>query len=96
MENNFPMLINGELKPGLRTDVIYRAMWDNDKLTWLKNSQLPPLHRPEKPTAGRGLASAFSGYVTVCPACRWWWREFSGAKQKLWPQWKVLFPRRNK
>ncbi|ESJ33073.1 N-acetylneuraminic acid mutarotase, partial [Salmonella enterica subsp. enterica serovar Nchanga str. CFSAN001092] len=42
MENNFLMLINGELKPGLRTDVIYRAMWDNDKLTWLKNSQLPP------------------------------------------------------
>ncbi|MBJ3871724.1 N-acetylneuraminic acid mutarotase, partial [Salmonella enterica subsp. enterica serovar Kentucky] len=42
MGNNFLMLINGELKPGLRTDVIYRAMWDNDKLTWLKNSQLPP------------------------------------------------------
>ncbi len=59
MENNFLMLINGELKPGLRTDVIYRAMWDNDKLTWLKNSQLPPSHGEQQQ---EGLAGAFSGY----------------------------------
>lgn len=59
MENNFLMLINGELKPGLRTDVIYRAMWDNDKLTWLKNSQLPPSPGEQQQ---EGLAGAFSGY----------------------------------
>lgn len=59
MENNFLMLINGELKPGLRTDVIYRAMWDNDKLTWLKNSQLPPSPGEQQQ---EGLAGSFSGY----------------------------------
>lgn len=59
MENNSLMLINGELKPGLRTDVIYRAMWDNDKLTWLKNSQLPPSPGEQQQ---EGLAGAFSGY----------------------------------
>ncbi len=59
IENNSLMLINGELKPGLRTDVIYRAMWDNDRLTWLKNSQLPPSPGEQ---LQEGLAGAFSGY----------------------------------
>ncbi|EAW6536933.1 YjhT family mutarotase, partial [Salmonella enterica] len=59
MENNSLTLINGELKPGLRTDVIYRAIWDNDKLTWLKNSQLPPSPGEQHQ---EGLAGAFSGY----------------------------------
>ncbi|ECB5850995.1 YjhT family mutarotase [Salmonella enterica subsp. enterica serovar Stanley] len=59
MENNSLMLINGELKPGLRTDVIYRATWDNGKLTWLKNSQLPPSPGEQ---LQEGLAGAFSGY----------------------------------
>ncbi|MDJ7444356.1 N-acetylneuraminate epimerase [Salmonella enterica] len=59
MEKNSLMLINGELKPGLRTDVIYRATWDNDKLTWLKNSQLPPSPGEQ---LQEGLAGAFSGY----------------------------------
>ncbi len=62
MENNFLMLINGELKPGLRTDVIYRAMWDNDKLTWLKNSQLPP--SPEN-NSKKGWPEHFRAIVTV-------------------------------
>ncbi|EAM6691269.1 N-acetylneuraminic acid mutarotase, partial [Salmonella enterica] len=39
--------------------VIYRAMWDNDKLTWLKNSQLPPSPGEQQQ---EGLAGAFSGY----------------------------------
>ncbi|EBI1925732.1 N-acetylneuraminate epimerase [Salmonella enterica] len=59
MENNSLMLINGELKPGLRTDMIYRATWDNGKLTWLKNSQLPPSPGEQ---LQEGLAGAFSGY----------------------------------
>lgn len=59
MESNSLMLINGELKPGLRTDVIYRATWDNGKLTWLKNSQLPPSLGEQ---LQEGLAGAFSGY----------------------------------
>ncbi len=59
MEKNSLMLINGELKPGLRTDVIYRATWDNGKLTWLKNIQLPPSPGEQ---LQEGLAGAFSGY----------------------------------
>ncbi|VEB60969.1 N-acetylneuraminic acid mutarotase [Salmonella enterica subsp. enterica] len=81
MGNNFLMLINGELKPGLRTDVIYRAMWDNDKLTWLKNSQLPP--SPGETTAGRVGPEHFRAIVTVsCLSVVA--RNFSGSKTKLY------------
>lgn len=59
MNNNYLMLINGELKPGLRSEVIYRGIWDNGKLTWLKNSQLPPSPGEQQQ---EGLAGAFSGY----------------------------------
>ncbi|EJP2436698.1 N-acetylneuraminate epimerase, partial [Salmonella enterica] len=59
IENSSLTLINGELKPGLRTDVIYRAMWDKGSLTWLNNSQLPPSPGEKYQ---EGLAGAFSGY----------------------------------
>ncbi|EJJ0115230.1 N-acetylneuraminate epimerase [Salmonella enterica] len=59
IENSSLTLINGELKPGLRTDVIYRAMWDKGSLIWLNNSQLPPSPGEKYQ---EGLAGAFSGY----------------------------------
>lgn len=57
--NNKVMLINGELKPGLRTDIVYNATLTDGKLSWLKNSYLPP--QPEHKIQ-EGLAGAFSGY----------------------------------
>ncbi|WP_042528374.1 N-acetylneuraminate epimerase [Yersinia ruckeri] len=76
-ENNQLMIINGELKPGLRTDIVYHAIWNNGKLTWLKNSQLSP---PPGEKYQEGLAGAFSGYsngvVLVAGGA-----NFPGAKQ---------------
>lgn len=77
VENNKIMIINGEIKPGLRTDIVYHAIWSNGKLTWIKNSLLPP---PPGDKYQEGLAGAFSGYsngvVLVAGGA-----NFPGAKQ---------------
>lgn len=52
------IVINGEIKPGLRTDIVNHATLDNNKLKWLSSSTLPPLSGDKYQ---EGLAGAFSG-----------------------------------
>jgi len=55
---NQVILINGEIKPGLRTDTIHHAILEKDNLKWVSSSLLPPLHGNKYQ---EGLAGAFSG-----------------------------------
>lgn len=59
INDNKLTLINGEIKPGLRTDTVHQMIWQNNKLAGLESSQLPPLTGSKYQ---EGLAGAFSGY----------------------------------
>ena len=52
------ILINGEIKPGLRTDTVHHAILEKDNLKWVSSSLLPPLPGNKHQ---EGLAGAFSG-----------------------------------
>ncbi len=52
-------LVNGEIKPGLRTDIVRHGSWDKNKLQWDAESVLPPLPGDQYQ---EGLAGAFAGY----------------------------------
>ncbi|EKS7778707.1 N-acetylneuraminate epimerase [Edwardsiella piscicida] len=52
-------LINGEIKPGLRTDRIHYATWSHDRLRWTGEGALPP---PPGEPIQEGLAGAYAGY----------------------------------
>lgn len=56
--DNQIILINGEIKPGLRTDTVHHAVMENDALKWLSSDTLPPLSGNKYQ---EGLAGAFSG-----------------------------------
>jgi N-acetylneuraminate epimerase len=57
-KDNQIILINGEVKPGLRTDTVHQAVMDNSKLKWHSSDPLPPLSGNKYQ---EGLAGAFSG-----------------------------------
>lgn len=57
-KDNQIILINGEIKPGLRTDTVHYAVLDNAKLKWVSSDTLPPLSGDKYQ---EGLAGAFSG-----------------------------------
>ncbi|GAC65629.1 N-acetylneuraminate epimerase [Edwardsiella tarda] len=52
-------LINGEIKPGLRTDAIHYGLWSQDKLRWTGEARLPA---PPGAPLQEGLAGAYAGY----------------------------------
>lgn len=52
-------LINGEIKPGLRTDSIHYALWSHDRLRWTGEGRLPTLGGEQ---IQEGLAGAYAGY----------------------------------
>ncbi|WP_145931874.1 N-acetylneuraminate epimerase [Yersinia bercovieri] len=56
--NNRLILINGEIKPGLRTAAVWQGEKQGAELKW---QQLPDLIGVEKGAAQEGLAGAFSG-----------------------------------
>ncbi len=53
-------MINGELKPGLRTSEIQTAILENNQLQWNTTVQKLPPPSPEQQQDG--LAGAFAGY----------------------------------
>ncbi|SPZ21119.1 N-acetylneuraminate epimerase precursor [Providencia rettgeri] len=59
-DNNSITLINGELKPGLRTSEIQTAILENNQLQWNTTVQKLPPPSPEQQQDG--LAGAFAGY----------------------------------
>lgn len=59
LKDHYLTIINGEIKPGLRTDITHHAVWKNHKLQWLADKHLPPLQDNKYQ---EGLAGAFSGY----------------------------------
>ncbi|AOV97619.1 N-acetylneuraminic acid mutarotase [Edwardsiella hoshinae] len=52
-------LINGEIKPGLRTDRIHYGLWSQGKLRWTGDAHLPPA---QGENLQEGLAGAYAGY----------------------------------
>lgn len=56
--NDRLILINGEIKPGLRTAAVWQGKKQGSQLNW---QQLPDLISSEKGKAQEGLAGAFSG-----------------------------------
>ncbi len=56
--NDRLILINGEIKPGLRTAAVWKGKKQGSQLNW---QQLPDLISSEKGKAQEGLAGAFSG-----------------------------------
>ncbi|CQJ56305.1 N-acetylneuraminate epimerase [Yersinia rohdei] len=56
--NNNLILINGEIKPGLRTAAVWQGKTQDNKLEW---QQRPDLIGAEKNTPQEGLAGAFAG-----------------------------------
>lgn len=52
-------LINGEIKPGLRTDQIHYGAWSGSHLIWNGRAQLPP---PADSVQQEGLAGAYAGF----------------------------------
>lgn len=57
-KDNQIILINGEIKPGLRTDSVHYAVLENAKIRWISSDALPPLPGDRYQ---EGLAGAFSG-----------------------------------
>lgn len=57
-KDNQIILINGEVKPGLRTDTVHHALLENSGLKWISSDTLPPLPGDKYQ---EGLAGAFSG-----------------------------------